>query len=108
MADKDFLELLIKSQDKIEDRLSKIEQSQIMHVAILTDHTRRSLANEEAIIIQRESVKAMNSEIISAIQPLQKHVTQVETVLKVAGLIGSGVVVIAGLTLTIVELFKHI
>jgi hypothetical protein len=108
MADKDFLELLIKSQDKIEDRLGKIEQTQSAHMQILTDHTRRSLANEEAILLQKEAMRTSNSEIIAAIQPLQKHVTQVETILKIAGLVGSGVVVISGLVLTILEIIKHV
>lgn len=97
MADKDFLDLLIKSQDKISDRLDAIERIQVSQESNLKEHIYRTELNEKAIAILSE-----------AIQPVQKHVTQVETVLKIAGLIGSGIVALGGLVLGIIEFLKRI
>lgn len=97
MADKDFLDLLIKTQDKIADRLDSIEKVQVSQEGNLKEHIYRTELNEKAIAVLSDAIK-----------PVQKHVTQVETVLKVAGLIGSGVVALGGLVLGIIEVLKHI
>ena len=108
MDEKDFFVLLLRNLERNSDRLSEIEKTQAAHLEVLKDHTRRSMANEEAIIVQKTAAELANNAIIDAIKPLQKHVTQVETVLKIAGLVTGGVVALAGLILSVVEIIKHL
>lgn len=108
MDEKDFFALLIENMKEMNSRLNDIEKTQAAHHVVLQDHTRRSLSNEEAIIVQREAVKTANKELITAIQPLQKHVTQVETVLKIIGISGAVIVTLLGIIAGVIELSKMV
>lgn len=108
MDEKDFFELLLKQVEKIADRTGEIEKTQVAHMEILRDHTRRSLANEEAIVLQRHYVNESIKVMTTALEPIQKHVTQVETVLKISGLVGAAITGLVGLILGIMELVKRI
>lgn len=97
MLDKEFLDLLIRSQEKIHDRLNEIEKTQVSHHETLRDHTRRSLANEENVALLRAEFK-----------PVQQHVNQVQNILKIIGLIVAGIVGLAGFILTIIQIIKMV
>lgn len=101
MTDKDLIDHLIRNLEKINDRLIDIEKIQSAHLVVLKDHTRRSLANEEALNLYRQEVKMM-------MLPIEKHVSKVENALRFIALFVGGVSVLTGIIVGIVELVQKL
>lgn len=99
MSDKDFLNHLIATQDKISDRLSSIEQTQAVQHETLKDHTRRSLSNEELVQKYRD-------ETTQTLKPIQQHVAHVEFTLKLVGLVVAGLATVLGITIAVAQLVE--
>lgn len=97
MTDKEFLGLLIKSQDKIIEEIGNIKEVQARQEVHLEEHIRRTELNEKAV-----------EELKNALQPVQKHVSQVETTLKIIGGAFSAITLIGGAILAIIQLIKAI
>ncbi len=93
--DHKFLDQMVATQEKILDKLTEVEKTQIIHNEVLKDHTRRSLANEEQTELLRQEIA-----------PIKKHVTQVEVTLKVVGTICIAVSGIVGVAVGLVKLFE--
>lgn len=100
MNNNDFLELIIKSQEKIHDRLGDIEKTQSAQHVVLQEHTRRSQANEELINLTR-------SENRIALEPIQQHVAFVQNASKIFVAIVGGGATLTGLVLGLLELYKR-
>ena len=81
--------------EQIDEKLNTITVVLDRNTNSLQEHMRRTEINEQSI--------KSNSE---ALEPIQKHVTQVENTLKVLGIIGGGVVVVGGLILTTLQIIK--
>jgi phosphoenolpyruvate carboxylase len=84
MTDKKLLEKLDEKLDLVETRLSSIDVTLAKQELNLQEHMRRSLLNEEAIDLIKEELK-----------PVQKHVTQVHTILQVVGFVAVLVSIVA-------------
>ena len=94
MNDK-FLDQIVVTQVKILDKLTEVEKTQVIHNEVLKDHTRRSLANEEQTHMLREQL-----------EPIKKHVTQVEVTLKVIGGICVGISGTVGVVMGVIKLLE--
>jgi chromosome segregation ATPase len=93
MTDKKLLEKLDEKLDKVEERLSAIDITLAKNTQSLDEHIRRTELAEEAIIIIKDELK-----------PIQKHVTQVHTVLQAIGFISILVSIVVG----IVKIFSYV
>lgn len=81
---------------KIDDSVTEIKVTLAKQSVILEDHTRRSLANEEANSLLR-------TELYREITPLKKFVNQVGGAFKLIGLISS----LAGIIFGLVEVLLY-
>lgn len=100
MSDKEFFNILsdkidkvAEKQDKIYDEILIIKVTEVKHAASLEEHMRRTELAEKAI----EKLSASDIEIYKVIEPVQKHVTMIQGVVKFIGLIGVLVGIIVGL-----------
>lgn len=64
--------------DRIEERLLSIDRTLAVNTTSLQDHIRRTELLEKGMDV-----------LVSELKPVQRHVTQVETVLKVLGAIAA-------------------
>lgn len=91
-------EMLLKIWENQEDSKRDITDIKVIlaeqHVT-LEEHTRRSLANEEAVELLRQTIK-----------PIETHVLMVNTIVKVILSIGGVIGFIASL-LKVIEFFGH-
>lgn len=62
---------------RLDERLDRIEQQNARHAAVLDEHQRRSIANEESVSLLR-----------SELRPLAVHVAVVGGLAKVVGFVG--------------------
>lgn len=85
MTDMKLLEKLDEKLDKVEEKIASIDVTLAKQEVNLQEHMRRSLLNEEAIEIIKEELK-----------PVQKHVTQVHTILQAVGFISVVASILAG------------
>jgi chromosome segregation ATPase len=93
MTDKKLLEKLDEKLDKVEERLNNIDITLAKNTQSLDEHIRRTELAEEAIVIIKDELK-----------PIQKHVTQVHTILQAIGFISILVSIVAG----IVKIFSYV
>lgn len=91
MEIKDLLLKLLEKQDEMSVDISEIKQDQVRNSTILEEHQRRSLANEENIILLRAQVK-----------PLEVRVAMENGIFKAI----AGLAVVVGIITGIVETIK--
>lgn len=84
--------------DKIESKLDRLDQrlddqnsTLDKQSVVLEDHTRRSLAAEENLLMLRSEMHTDQTHIEQRLKPVEKHIDRVEFVFKI---IGFGAVVI--------------
>lgn len=95
---KDSLDKIESKIDKLDTRIDNVDLTLAKQSIILEDHTRRSLANEEALELLK---KKLETELI----PIKNHVLQVNLVFKIIGVLTSCVGVFSGV-LRIFEYFS--
>jgi hypothetical protein len=86
MTDRKLLEKLDEKLDKVEERLGSIDITLAKNTQSLDEHIRRTELAEEAIGFIKDELK-----------PIQKHVTQVHTILQAIGFIAVVVSILAGI-----------
>jgi hypothetical protein len=89
-----LLEKLLDKQEKLSEKQEDMNIILAENTVILKEHERRSLANEEAVILIREEIK-----------PIQKHVDSVHTGLKLMGAVSIIISILAGVV-KIVQFFR--
>lgn len=92
---KEHLSRMENKIDKLDPRLDSMDVTLAKQSVILEDHTRRSLANEEAVELLKKKLEA-------DVKPLQNHVAAMTGVLKSIGVLAS----IASIVYTIIEAVK--
>ena len=81
-----LVEKMLEKQDEMNNEIRDIRVLQAEHNIQLAEHMRRSLLNEEAVGILKDELK-----------PIQRHVNQVDGVLKFFGGLSIAVGVVAGI-----------
>ena len=85
-TERKLLEKLDEKLDKVEERLGSIDVTLAKNTQSLDEHIRRTELAEEAIGLIKEELK-----------PIQKHVTQVHTILQAIGFVSLVVSIAAGI-----------
>lgn len=80
--------------DKISDKIEVINITLVKQESNLQEHMRRTEAAEASLIILREEFK-----------PIQRHVTRIEGVIKLIGIVSIAVSIVAGL-IEVIKFFK--
>lgn len=89
-------EMMLKiweNQEEVKSDVNDIKVTLAEQHLTLQEHTRRSLANEEAVELLREHIK-----------PIERHVLMVNAIVKIALTVGGAVGFVAS-TLKIIEFF---
>lgn len=86
-------------QRELAESLSVARVVQAEQKQILTDHMRRSAANEEAVLELRNLVLVVKDGLTKQLSPIQKHVDRVQFLFVIV--VGAGAVV--GAVMTIIE-----
>ena len=97
MSDK--IDMIASRLEKIENKLSSIHDVQVVQHETLKEHIRRSEANEKA-------VELLEMKLDQELQPIKNHVVAVNSVLKVLGLIFTGIVSVLGIIFSAIEVIK--
>ena len=91
----DDFDVILKRFDKIEDRLLSIDKTLVVNTHQLTEHMRRTELLERAVERNQESFV-----------PIKDHVTRVNTVLKVLGVLAASAGTVASV-LKVIEFFSQ-
>lgn len=90
--DKDLFERVLDRLDSIDDRLNNVDKTLVKQEMNLDEHMKRSDNLEEMINLVKNDLK-----------PVENHVKGVNLVLKILGILGSGVCVLY----YAIEIYKH-
>lgn len=97
-----FLEVLLQKMDKMSDDIGKIKELQAVHNEVLKDHTRRSELNEESNKLLKQQIENTEKHYDEQLEPIKKHVNQVEFGLKIFGATAA----ISAFILTVIQIVK--
>jgi hypothetical protein len=91
---KEAVDKIEKKVDSIDQRIDKVDVTLVEQAAVLKEHHRRSIANEQNLELLRKEFK-----------PVETHVHTMNTVFKIIGVIASAASLIVGIIRAITALF---
>ena len=88
--------------DKLDSRIDNIDITLARNSAVLEEHQRRSLANEQAVEVLRSEVQQRHQDLMNHLNPLLKYADRASFLIQLA----IGIAGVVGFALTVVELVK--
>ncbi len=101
---KDKLEKMDTKLDRLDSRVDNIDVTLAKQSVILEEHTRRSLANEKAVDVHKQTLDKALEALKNEIKPIQRERYMVKGGLKFAGYAGA----IIGALVGFAKLIFHI
>jgi hypothetical protein len=103
-----FIDKVESKLDKLHDEIVRMREVQAAQHETLKDHTRRSLANEEAIVVLKDNLikekEATREHLDSRFKPIDNHVKFVDWSLRMIGAVAG----IGGFILVVLEIIKYL
>lgn len=93
---KDKLEKIDSKLDRLDSRLDSVDVTLAKQSVILEDHTRRSLANEEAVKIAKDVADKAIETLKNEIKPIQRERYMVKGAVKLGGALIAAIGLLAG------------
>lgn len=109
MSDNDWikstLEKMDSKLDRLDVRLDNVDVTLAKQSVVLEDHTRRSLANEEAVKVNKETSDKALEVLKNELKPIQRERYMVKGALKFGGLILASGGILGGIIKWIITTF---